>query len=48
MNYLGQKISINKLENNQKINVFNLPNGAYFLRLLFDNQSVEKKIIVEH
>ncbi len=48
MNYLGQKISVNKLGNNQKINVSNVPNGVYFLRLLFDNQSITKKILIQH
>jgi Secretion system C-terminal sorting domain len=48
MNYLGQKIGIKKGENLQKINVSNLPNGAYFMRLLFDNQSITKKIVIQH
>jgi hypothetical protein len=48
MNYLGQKMRFNTLENNQKIDVSNWPNGAYFLRLLFDNQSVTKKILILH
>jgi Secretion system C-terminal sorting domain len=48
MNYLGQIMWIKKGENLQKINVSNLPNGAYFVRLLFDNQSVTKKIRIQH
>jgi hypothetical protein len=48
MNYLGQKLWLKKGENLQKINVSNLPSGAYFVRLLFDNQSFTKKIVVQH
>jgi hypothetical protein len=48
MNYLGQKIKVEKGDNLQKINVSNLPNGAYFIRFLFDNQSVTKKMMVQH
>jgi Secretion system C-terminal sorting domain len=48
VNYLGQKIKVEKGDNLQKINVSNLPNGAYFIRLLFDNQSITKKIMVQH
>jgi hypothetical protein len=48
MNYLGQKMWIKKGENLQKINVSNLPNDAYVVRLLFDNQSITKKIMVQH
>jgi Secretion system C-terminal sorting domain len=48
MNYLGQKIKVGKGDNLQKINVSNLPDGAYVIRLLFDNQSVTKKIVIQH
>jgi hypothetical protein len=48
MNYLGQKIESKKGEDLRKINVSNLPNGAYIIRLLFDNQSITKKIMVQH
>jgi hypothetical protein len=48
MNYLGQKIKVEKGGNLQKIDVSNLPNGAYFIRLLFDNQSITKKIMIQH
>jgi hypothetical protein len=48
MNYLGQKISVHKLENNQKLNISDVPNGAYFLRLFFDNQIITKKIVIQH
>ena len=47
-NYLGQTISVYSSKNNEKINVSNVPNGVYFLRLWFDNQQVVKKIIVQH
>jgi hypothetical protein len=48
MNYLGQKIESKKGGDLQKINVSNLQNGAYFIRLIFDNQSITKKIRVQH
>lgn len=48
MNYLGQKVETKKGENLRKINVSNLPNGAYFVRLVFDNQGITKKIMVQH
>lgn len=48
INYLGQKIETKKGEDLRKISVSNLPNGAYFVRLLFDNQSVTKKIMIQH
>ncbi len=48
MNYLGQKIKVEKGDNLQKINVSNLPNGAYVIRLVFDNQSITKKIVIQH
>jgi hypothetical protein len=48
MNYLGQKIEMKKGEDLRKINVSNLPNGAYIIRLVFDNQSITKKIMVQH
>jgi hypothetical protein len=47
-NDLGQTISIYSLENNPKINVSNVPNGVYLLRLQFDNQQVVKKIVIQH
>jgi hypothetical protein len=48
MNYLGQKIERKKGEDLRKINVSNLPNGSYFVRLVFDNQSITKKIMIQH
>jgi Secretion system C-terminal sorting domain len=48
VNNLGQIISVNASENKQKINVLNIPDGIYLLRLQFDNQQVVKKIIIQH
>lgn len=47
-NNLGQIISVFSSVDNQKINVSNVHNGVYFLRLQFENQQVVKKIVVEH
>jgi Secretion system C-terminal sorting domain len=48
LNYLGQTISVSASSDKQKVNVSNVPNGIYFLRLSFDNQQVVKEIIVQH
>ena len=47
-NSIGQLVMDNKLDDNKQLDVSNLRNGIYFIKMKNESFSIEKKIIIEH
>jgi len=47
-NLQGQVLSSTKFENSAQINVGDLPDGVYFIKITSQNESQVEKVIIAH